>query len=80
MEDNSTSSFQVWKPETWFSARILGEIGNLLYTELQKRKIDKRRGPYQIRWGYDNSRNFDIKEASSLERGDNNMLVDKKWV
>ena len=57
-----------------------GKIGNLLYKELQKRKIDKRRGPNQIRWGYDNYGNFNIKEASSIERGDSNMLVDKKWV
>lgn len=56
------------------------KIRNLLYKELQKRKIDKRRGSDQIRWGYDNSGNFNIKEASSIKRGDNNMPTDKKWV
>ena len=76
MEDTSNSGFHVWKPKPWFLARILGETGNLLYKELQKRKINKRRGLDQIRWGYENSGNFNIKEASSIERGDNNMPTD----
>ena len=60
---------------TW----VPGEAGGHLHQELQKRKIDKRRGPDQLRWGYGNAGSFNLKEASSLERGDNNMQAEKKW-
>ena len=56
------------------------EVGRSLYQELQKRKIEKREKEDQLRWGYGQSRNFNIKEAAGLLRGDQNSQAGKKWV
>ena len=55
VDEVSNSGFRVWKPEAWFTTWLPGEAGRHLHQELQKRKIDKRRGPNQLRWGYDNT-------------------------
>ena len=47
--------------------------------KLQKKKIDRRNRSDQLRWGYGNYGNFNIKEASGLERGDYNTPAEKKW-
>ena len=49
VEDNSNSRFRVWKPEEWFTDRMPAKIGKRLYQELQKRKIDSREIPDQLR-------------------------------
>lgn len=56
------------------------EVGKCIYRELQKRRIESRESSGQLRWGYGNSGNFNIKEASSLERGDNNSPAKKKRI
>ena len=61
-EDNSNIGFRVWKPKEWFTAHMPVGVGRCLYQELQKRRIERRESDDQLRWGYGNSGNFNIKE------------------
>lgn len=78
-EDNSNIGFRVWKSEEWFTAHIPAGVGKGLHQELQKRRIENRESADQLRWGYGNSRNFNIKEAAGIVRGDKNSQAEKKW-
>ena len=60
-------------------AQLLVEVGRGLHQELQKRRIKNRENADQLRWGYGQSGNFNIKEVASLVRGDQNSQVGNKW-
>ena len=78
-EANSNTEFRIWKYEDWFMAHMPAGVGRGLYQELQKRKIEIRESADQLRWGYGNFGNFNIKEALGLVRGDKNLPAEKKW-
>ena len=47
--------------------------------ELYDKRIAKNEDPNKLRWGYDNSGNFNPKEALGLLTGTQNMELEAKW-
>ena len=71
--DEIKTIFREWQLEAWFNAQLPGEAGSQFYQELQRRKIDRQRGPDQVRWGHITTGTFNIKEATILASGNHSM-------
>ena len=55
---NEDPLFSSWKYQSWWQAQAPGEDIEYFISELYSKRIAKNEDPDKVRWGYDNSGNF----------------------